>query len=464
MSTINIYQSLSTKKSIEFFGFSTKPKTEQQIVFIDSHVEDYQSLATGVSSEIEVVILHPNDSGIEQIAKVIKKYPQISSIHIVSHGSPGCVELGNSQLNIDSINSSYAEELETWSVTNIFLYGCSVAAGDTGTEFLEKLHQLTGANVAASATPTGSTALGGDWELEVSVGELKVDIPFTQEIQRQWNYVLTPFEQKPVLYQVISGELRQLNPLTGGYEEIGGILNTPTYNAGGYNINDDYIYAFEKGSGNNHKLLRINSTGTVEYVRNDATVTTDSTDSNIFTVNLNPNPTGGDIDDNNNLWVTNVDSKTSIIRINLNNPITSTTINFNLSDSTFPTGDMPVDLTYIANNSFYGVSGDGTLVTIDVSNPSNVKVDTKPITDGVGNLAAGAYGAAWTDKDGKLYASNNTGQLYHIRDFTTPTPEVEQVLPTITTNSNDGMSDPRQVSIFDIPQIDLSGTDDATTN
>lgn len=86
-------------------------------------------------SGTKVVILQPNDNGIEQITKVIKKYPQISSIHIVSHGSPGCLELGNSQLNIESINNSYAEELETWSVTNILLYGCSVAASDVGRKF-----------------------------------------------------------------------------------------------------------------------------------------------------------------------------------------------------------------------------------------------------------------------------------------------------------------------------------------
>ncbi len=80
---------------------------------------------------------------------------------------PGCLYLGNSQLSINTINNDYAQELENWSVTNILLYGCNVAAGDAGAEFLEKLHQLTGANIAASARPTGNVALGGDWELEV---------------------------------------------------------------------------------------------------------------------------------------------------------------------------------------------------------------------------------------------------------------------------------------------------------
>jgi hypothetical protein len=65
------------------------------------------------------------------------------------------------------------------------LYGCNVAAGDSGAEFIEKLHQLTGANIAASARLTGNVALGGDWELEVIRGELEVDVPFTRETQQQ---------------------------------------------------------------------------------------------------------------------------------------------------------------------------------------------------------------------------------------------------------------------------------------
>lgn len=40
-----------------------------------------------------------------------------------------------------------------------------MAAGDAGTELIEKLHALTGAEIAASANPTGNKALGGDWNL-----------------------------------------------------------------------------------------------------------------------------------------------------------------------------------------------------------------------------------------------------------------------------------------------------------
>ncbi|MDJ0516928.1 MAG: DUF4347 domain-containing protein [Trichodesmium sp. MO_231.B1] len=433
----------------------------KSILFIDPNVEDYQILVRGTNPNIKIVILDTYRDTIQQITETLLRNRGVKTVHIVSHGAPGCLYLGNSQLNINSINNDYAQELEAWSVTNILLYGCNVAAGDTGTEFLEKLQQLTGANIAATARRTGNVALGGDWELEVIRGELEVDIPFTQDTQQQWNYVLDPFEEKPALFQVISGVLFQLNPLTGGYEEIGG-TGDPIYNAAGYNRNDNYIYGFEI-SNSNQKLLRIDSTGTVEYVKNDGTVTTDENDSDIFTINISPNPTAGDIDRDNNLWITNLTNKTSILRINLDNPVTATTINLT---GTTPSGNMPADLTYVDHqNSFYGISSDGELVTIDISDINNTTISTSNTIniDGGGNLGAELYGAAWTDGEGKLYVSANTGQLYHIRDFDSA-PVAEELLPTEATNSNDGISDPWLTSVFDIPLIDLDGTDTPGTN
>ncbi|MGK7919380.1 MAG: DUF4347 domain-containing protein, partial [Trichodesmium sp.] len=146
MSTVNIYQS-STTQSSTLVNCSAQLKTSQQIVFIDSHVEDYQTLANGVLPGIKIVILEPNQDGVQQITDFINKYPDISSLHIVSHGSPGYIQLGNSQLDIDTINNNYVQKLENWSVTNLLLYSCSVAAGNAGTEFLERLREITGANI-----------------------------------------------------------------------------------------------------------------------------------------------------------------------------------------------------------------------------------------------------------------------------------------------------------------------------
>ncbi len=139
------------------------------VVFLDAGVTDYQSLQAGVIPEVATVILSPNQDGIEQISAFLQQNPQITTIHLVSHGAPGCLYLGNCQLNLTNIYD-YRQQLQNWAKINrILLYGCQVAAGDAGEEFIEKLHQLTGATVMASATPTGSSKWGGDWELEVIV-------------------------------------------------------------------------------------------------------------------------------------------------------------------------------------------------------------------------------------------------------------------------------------------------------
>jgi hypothetical protein len=65
-----------------------------------------------------------------------------------------------------------------------------VAAGDAGTELIEKLHALTGAEIAASANPTGNKALGGDWNLAVKTSEFDVELAVTPEVQKSYGFVL----------------------------------------------------------------------------------------------------------------------------------------------------------------------------------------------------------------------------------------------------------------------------------
>ncbi|MEG4594386.1 FG-GAP-like repeat-containing protein, partial [Microcoleus sp. F8_C2] len=45
-------------------------------------------------------------------------------------------------------------------------------------QFLQRLNELTGADIAASANLTGNAALGGNWELEVQTGLIETPIPF----------------------------------------------------------------------------------------------------------------------------------------------------------------------------------------------------------------------------------------------------------------------------------------------
>lgn len=55
-------------------------------------------------------------------------------LHIISNGSPSCLYLGKTCLNFFALNS-YAYQLKMWSVSNILLYGCNVAARNFEKEF-----------------------------------------------------------------------------------------------------------------------------------------------------------------------------------------------------------------------------------------------------------------------------------------------------------------------------------------
>ncbi|RQH25062.1 DUF4347 domain-containing protein, partial [Okeania hirsuta] len=106
----------------------------------------------------------------------------------------GSLYLGNSLLNLDNIHQ-YAESIQQWGKClsgdgEILIYGCQVASGKEGKEFIRQLHQLTGANIAASETLTGNVNRGGNWNLELIFGQLKSALAFTPEVRASYAGVL----------------------------------------------------------------------------------------------------------------------------------------------------------------------------------------------------------------------------------------------------------------------------------
>ncbi|MEG4140663.1 DUF4347 domain-containing protein [Microcoleus sp. Pol7_B1] len=176
------------------------------IVFIDAGVENSQQLIEGVIPSAEIFVLDKTADGIEQISEVLQQRQNIDSVHIISHGSPGCLYLGNSQLSLDNL-IHYAPQLQQWDVTNLLLYGCNVAAGDAGEEFIAKLHTLTGAEIAASKTLTGSAAKGGNWELEVTTGQAELTAAFSPEVMATYPGVMNGTPNNDILRGTASSDL-----------------------------------------------------------------------------------------------------------------------------------------------------------------------------------------------------------------------------------------------------------------
>lgn len=145
----------------------------QSIVFIDRRVNNYETLVVSLDAAIPWYLLSSEQDGIAQMQRILAGYSGLDSIHVVSHGSPGAIYLGSTVLNADNL-ANYASQLQEIGGSlnqtgDILLYGCNVAQGELGSQFIKSLAELTEADVAASTDETGPN---GNWILELNSGSI----------------------------------------------------------------------------------------------------------------------------------------------------------------------------------------------------------------------------------------------------------------------------------------------------
>ena len=178
-------------------------KSTQSLVIIDSSVENIQQLKAGLKQGAEVVVLHPQLNGIEQITALISRRKNLQKVHLVSHGNSASLKLGSSELNLDNIDD-YSAQLQTWfgsgeDCASLLVYGCQVANGAKGRSFIQKLYGLTRANVAAATRTVGSSSKGGTWQLDYTVGEVEHELAFSEEVIQTYSGV---FIEEELLAQI----------------------------------------------------------------------------------------------------------------------------------------------------------------------------------------------------------------------------------------------------------------------
>lgn len=181
----------------------------QVLVFIDSQVEYYQYLLSCVKPNAKVFLLSSEMDGILQITQVLARHPDVESVHILAHGAPGHLSLGGVEFSLSTLER-YSENLKQWFSSfsmaiapSLVLYGCNVAAGDAGIEFVEKLHQLTGATVRASNAFVGHSSLGGNWDLAVRMGSTDADLAFAADGLEAYCGVLPSYADGDGFYRYV---------------------------------------------------------------------------------------------------------------------------------------------------------------------------------------------------------------------------------------------------------------------
>jgi hypothetical protein len=175
-------------------------RARHEVVFVDTNVQGYEQLLgdlLGQSSNerrIDVHILDAQRDGIEQITGVLANYTDLDAVHFVSHGTVGAVRLGTTWLDNISLQA-VADSIGGWGAAlsenaDLLFYGCDLAASAPGVSLIEQLSRLTGADVAASIDRTGTAVLGGDWDLEHTVGSIETGLAPSSALQQNWGAVL----------------------------------------------------------------------------------------------------------------------------------------------------------------------------------------------------------------------------------------------------------------------------------
>ena len=157
----------------------TQNNSKKEVAFVDSSVQDYQILIEGIGAGIEIQLIDGVKDGLAQINTWAQTHTDYDAIHILSHGSSGDIHLGTTSLTSANL-SQHTTELTNIgnSLTadgDILVYGCDVASGQTGMDFIGKLAQATDADIAASDDATGSTSKNGDWVLEAKKNSIEVN-------------------------------------------------------------------------------------------------------------------------------------------------------------------------------------------------------------------------------------------------------------------------------------------------
>ncbi|MEM7455134.1 MAG: DUF4347 domain-containing protein [Planctomycetota bacterium] len=164
------------------FGTEAPAAEPRQLVIVDAAVENSEELIdilriTDSQANYEVHLLSRASDGVEQISQILDNFGGLyDAVHILSHGDDGHIQLGTGTLHHGNIES-YAGEIASWSTSisadaDIMIYGCNLAETEFGHSLIESVAMLTGADVAASDDITGASELGGDWDLEVNVGDV----------------------------------------------------------------------------------------------------------------------------------------------------------------------------------------------------------------------------------------------------------------------------------------------------
>lgn len=415
--------------------------TTKGLVFIDSQVEGYEHLLQGVCADFQAFAISSLRNGIEQISHYLKHFSNIESLHIITHGQPGRLLLGDRWIDANA-SESIINQMKGWSqfltpTANISLYGCHVGLGDRGRTFIETLKLWTGADVAAASTLIGSAAKGGTWDLNVCTGAIASTPALTDDAKASFPNVLVRCIPNP-MYAVVNdaanneADLYILNLDTGEAELAGSVPGLETF-AMAREAETGKVYFIEGGSDNPNVFFFDpfdNSSGPLD---DDTGIVTGGSSFLKMAQQAGTNRIFAMEADTVNLYTVDVDpdDPTAGGMANVEVAVTSNLADPDTLANPFGTGSGDIAFDPTDPDTLFATvvdvgGGDYNLYSIDVSDIDNgnaVATFVGDVADGGTILSTANPGNLAFGQDGELYLTSD-GVLYQVDQDTAAATEI----------------------------------------
>lgn len=214
--------------------------TLSSVVLIDEKLENLDQLIGHLSLDVRIVLLNDQETLMAQTVRALAALEGVEALHIITHGHPGEIVLGDQGLSLETL-PIYGMELSAITAAmshegEIYLYGCEVAAGERGAAFVEMLSDITGLRVAAATHKVGHAELGGSWELDAAPAVMSGALTVSE-----WRGVLvTPIDGTYTFADAIDNN-------DGTYTTADGFFVISAVNGEYATADDDLVVADETG-------------------------------------------------------------------------------------------------------------------------------------------------------------------------------------------------------------------------
>ncbi|AWB67172.1 hypothetical protein C2869_12320 [Saccharobesus litoralis] len=165
-----------------------------ELVVIDEAVPDKHLFYKQLKPNVDVIEISSNESGLRQLVAKLQGYQNIKALHLVSHAESGLIKLGSDNITEELLKNELATLSRLDKVmldgADVLIYGCNLASNSDGIELINLISQRMNVDVAASSNFTGNKDRGGDWDLEITKGDIEAKPLFDSVAMADFDDVL----------------------------------------------------------------------------------------------------------------------------------------------------------------------------------------------------------------------------------------------------------------------------------